>query len=128
GTETDIPIMGLNKVVGVIVNNGSLFVSDQAKLVILKSDLMTPDQASPYNTLGVAPVDLLSIGPNGVIYSGGTLGQIYQIATDGKLTVFYGGLQQVRGTAYDDAKKRLFAVDHMNAGGKNHLVIVPVNP
>src|SRR5262249_1598395 len=30
GTETDIPIMGLNKVVGVIVNNGSLFVSDQA--------------------------------------------------------------------------------------------------
>ena len=51
------------------------------------------------------------------------------MSSSGTLTVFYGGLQQVRGTAYDDTNKRLFAVDHAaSPGGKNHLYILPVNP
>ncbi len=129
GTETDIAIMGLQKVVGVVVDSTSLYVSDQTTLQVLKSDLATPDQATKFNKAGVGPVDLLSIGPNGSIFSGGTLGQIYQISSAGTLTVFYGGLRQVRGTAYDAKGKRLFAVDHNGTpmDGKPHrLYILPL--
>ena len=72
----------------------------------------------------------MTAGPNGSLFTGGTTGEVLQIAADGTVTTFASGFQEVRGTAYDAVNKRLFIADHdpdESDGITHKLRILPVD-
>jgi sugar lactone lactonase YvrE len=126
GRETDV-ITGLRKTVGVLVSDGSLYVSDQELGQIVKAPLSAPQKTTVFATLETP--DLLSAGPQGSLYTGGPQGTVRQIHADGSVTVFHGGFQQVRGLAWDALSRRLFVANHDADpidGIHNSIEIVPV--
>ena len=125
GTEVDI-ITSLEKPVGVIVVGENLVVDDQ-----MTNEALTTPVASPSSTLNILAQldepDLLCEGPNGTIFSGGAMGDVRQIASDGTVTTFAGGFLSIRGVAYDAANERLFAAEHDSTGAANTVRILPVD-
>jgi sugar lactone lactonase YvrE len=124
GTETDV-LPGLKKPVGVLVDGTMLLVSDRGGGTLLKAPLAAP---STWSLLAEVPgADLLCLGPDGSLFTGGTTGEIRQITRDGKVRAFAGGFSSVRGVAYDAESRRLFASEHNPKGSVNALRILPVN-
>lgn len=100
---------GLQKVVGVLVIEGRVFVSDQSTGQLLSGPLSGP--LSPLATL--PSIDLLTAGPPGFLFTGGRTGEVYAVSTrSGQHTVIASGFRQVRGVAWDNDAKRLFVVDY----------------
>jgi len=124
GVETDV-VTSLKKPIGVLASGTSLVVSDQTDGTVLVAPLATPDALQ---TLAIVDdPDLLTSGPNGSYFTGGSTGEVRQIAADGALSTFAGGFIQIRGVAYDAANKRLFAAEHDPNGKMSALRILPVD-
>jgi hypothetical protein len=144
GKETDV-LTGLSKPVGVVYNEGSMYVSDQGYAYLIKSPttggaFVDPDagvsdagdggdaDAGPQPSVfaSYASPDLICQGPDGVIFSGSTGGTVFQIDRKGTVTNLVTGLKSARGCAYDGANKRLFVAEHDPAGTAHAIRIVPV--
>lgn len=124
GTETDV-LPSLKKPVGVLVSGANLVVSDQSAGTVITAPIAAPDKITVLAHL--EGPDLLCEGPSGSFFTGGTTGELRQIASDGTVTAFARGFLSVRGVAYDAVNKRLFAAEHDPAGKANTLRIVPVD-
>jgi sugar lactone lactonase YvrE len=120
GTETDV-ITGLTKPVGVIVVGPTLYADDQQGDELYSAPLATPSSDKVFVALPDA--DLLCVGPNGSLFSGGSDGNVRQISSSGTVAVFAGGFEAARGVAYDPTNARLFVANH---GADNALDIRPV--
>jgi len=143
GKETDL-LTGLSKPVGVLYNEGNMYVSDQGYGYLVKSPLtggafVDPDggvsdagavdaDAGPQPNVfaAYASPDLICQGPDGVIFSGSTGGTVFQIDRKGTVTSLTTGLKSARGCAYDGANRRLFVAEHDPAGTAHAIRIVPV--
>jgi sugar lactone lactonase YvrE len=123
GTETDV-ITGLSKAVGVLATADTLFVDDQALGQLLEAPLSSPSSVTTVADLPSA--DLLCLGPNGSIFSGGADGNVRAIDANGTVTVFATGFVGARGVAYDATNHRLFVADHTGVPGKSTIEIRPV--
>jgi sugar lactone lactonase YvrE len=127
GTEENI-ITGLMKPVGVAVVGSTLYFSDQTLGEILAAPLSSPQSYKTLST-NLSP-DLLSVGPNGTIFSGSPSGVVYQIdTTTGTFNTLFtaGSTLEPRGTAYDAVNKRLFVAEHDSSDVQNYIEIVPVS-
>ena len=120
--ETDVVTKGLAKAVGVAANAAGLFVSDQESNAIYA---VQGGDVKPLAT-GLASADLLTVLPDGSLITGGKSGAVVRIARDGSATQIAAGFEQVRGTAYDPAGKRLFVVEHSKASSNHTLHILPL--
>lgn len=90
--------------------------------------LSVPKQATVFSTLETP--DLLYAGSQESLFTGGPQGTVRQIHSDGSVTVFRGGFQQVRGLAWDALSHRLFVGSHdadPTDGVRNRIEIVPVD-
>lgn len=126
GSETPF-LTGLGKPVGVLVVGDTLYVSDQDAGEILATPLRDPGAVEVHAQ--VEDPDLLGEGPDGSLYTGSSDGSVRQVGTDGSVSTFASGYQEVRGVAYDAANRRLFFVDHDgddSDGLTNFLQILPV--
>ncbi|AKT39652.1 hypothetical protein [Chondromyces crocatus] len=126
GTETEV-ITGLQKPVGVLAVDDHFIVSDQDRDLIVRAPMNAPTSLEVMAQL--PGPDLLCEGPDGSIFSGGKQGSVRQIWGSGRFTEIAGDFQEVRGVAYDAARRRLFIADHdgTEADGVNHaLHILPI--
>lgn len=129
GTEVEV-LGGFEKVVGVLVVDDAVFVSDQSRGEIVRATLPGLEDPTVWAT-GLPSADLLSAGPDGTLFTGSKDGQVFQLDSEGAARVFVDGLQEVRGTAFDAAHDRLFVADHdgdESDGITHFLRIQPVNP
>jgi sugar lactone lactonase YvrE len=124
GKETDM-IGGLGKPVGIAVGRDTLYVADEDR-----GDLRAYGLADPARTgrrIAELPgAHLLTLLPNGDLVTGGKRGAVYRVTPRGDVKVIADGFEQVRGTAYDAAGKRLFVVEHSAASSHHTLHILPL--
>lgn len=118
--ETDIPMPGLVKPVGVAVDADGVYVSDQEANGISAWRAGTTSSIAA----GLPSADLMTLLPDGALVTGGKTGTISRVSADGVVTIVAHGLDQVRGLAYDAAGKRLFVVEHSRATSNHKLRIV----
>jgi sugar lactone lactonase YvrE len=123
GTETDV-VTSLQKPVGVLVTGGTLFFDDQSTNTLYSTPAASPGASTQFALLPDA--DLLCVGPNGTMFSGGADGNVRQIDASGAVTVFATGFAGARGVAYDAANHRLFIANHVGASGPNTVEVRPV--
>jgi sugar lactone lactonase YvrE len=124
--EHDLAIANLGKAVGVAASSTTLYVSDQDHGSILAVSLAAP-QTTTAVTSGMTSADLLTLLPSGDLVTGGRTGTVYRVTTGGKASELATGFEQVRGTAYDPERKRLFVVEHSKAGPPR-LHVLSVEP
>lgn len=128
GTETEL-VGALQKPVGVLAVDDTLYIADQIAGKVYRSPLSNPSELT---TLATIPEpDLLSLGPGGSLLTGTRQGTVLRISTtDGSTSALATGFQQVRGIAYDAVNRRLFAADHDDdeTNGTTHfLQIIPLD-
>ncbi|MCP3063261.1 hypothetical protein LXT21_31235 [Myxococcus sp. K38C18041901] len=128
GTETEL-VGALQKPVGVLAVDDTLYIADQIAGKVYRSSLAAPAELTTLAT--ITEPDLLSVGPNGTLLTGTRQGTVLSISTrDGATSALATGFQQVRGLAYDEANRRIFAADHDDdeTNGTTHfLQIIPVD-
>jgi hypothetical protein len=109
GGETDVAT-GLIKPVGIAASATELVVSDQDGNAI-ESMSLAGGSATPIARL-LPSVDLLTVLPDGSLVTGGKAGVVTAITRGGTQRPLASGFDQIRGTAFDPAGKRLFVVEH----------------
>lgn len=128
GTETEL-VGALQKPVGVLAVEDTLYIADQVAGKVYRSPLSNPSELTTLATI-VEP-DLLALGPGGALLTGTRQGTVLRISTtDGSTSALATGFQQVRGIAYDAVNRRLFAADHDDdeTNGTTHfLQIIPLD-
>jgi sugar lactone lactonase YvrE len=123
GSETDLAIPGLGKPVGLAADASTLYIADQETATVL-AYAVDGGKVSTVAT-GLPSADLLTLLPNGDLVTGGKKGGVYRIAKSGTVSTIASGFEQVRGTAYDAAGKRLFVVEHSASSSRHRLHVVP---
>jgi hypothetical protein len=121
GGETDLVGSGLSKPVGIAALATELIVSDQDGNAI---DSISRGSLSPIAKL-LPSVDLLTVLPDGSFVTGGKAGVVTEVTRSGTQHPLASGFDQIRGTAYDAAGKRLFVVEHGKAKHVLHIVSLP---
>lgn len=134
-SERDL-ITGLSKPAGVAVVGDQLFVSDQGTGQLLAYSLaaVRAQAAQAQDGRVVASfttadgLDLMTAGPDGTLYFGGSGGTLYAVSPKGAVTTLARGWPGIRGVALDAANRRLFAaVTAAQAGGPASIRIVPID-
>jgi sugar lactone lactonase YvrE len=134
---------GFAKIVGVLVANGKLYVSDQGNSTIFVLPLEggpldggVYDGGASYQVLATLPVpDQLCAGPDGTIFTGQFQAapnstdpiSVRQIKPDGTVTLFRSDpdVGKPSGCAYDAAQRRLFVADSSTLLNGIHIFVVP---
>jgi hypothetical protein len=124
GAETDLAIPDLAKPVGIVATDKTLYVADQERAAIVAYARDTGAVTTIATDLPSA--DLLTLLPDGELVTGGKRGAVYRIAKTGAVSTIASGFEQVRGTAYDAAKQRLFVVEHSAATSHHKLHVLPL--
>lgn len=128
GSETEL-VGALQKPVGVLAVDDTLYIADQIAGKVYRSPLSNPSALTTLAT--ITEPDLLALGPGGALLTGTRAGTVLRISTtDGTTSALATGFQQVRGIAYDAANRRLFAADHDRdeTNGTTHfLQIIPLD-
>lgn len=135
--ETDYAT-GFSKIVGVLVANGKIYVSDQgnSSIYVLPLDGQLPPDGGGYTVFATLPVpDQICAGPNGTIFSGQFQAapnstapiSVRQIKQDGTVTLFRSDpdVGKPSGCAYDPAQRRLFVADGSTLLNGVHIFPVP---
>ncbi|TDV37207.1 hypothetical protein C7405_103334 [Paraburkholderia caballeronis] len=127
-TERDL-IAGLSKPVGIAVGGDTLFVSDQARGVILRYGLPALLAARSPASAGVAFArvdgpDLLAVDHAGALYTKCGDHGLCRIAPDGAVTTLADDFSDARGVAVDDARHTLYAVDRVKGAGATSAIRV----
>lgn len=123
---TEVPLLtGLEKPVGVVPMNGNLYVTDQGSSDFVVVPIASLPTSTPQVLASGYALDLLSQGPNGLFFTGSSVGDLYALTADGGVEVLATGYANPRGSAYDSVNNRVFFGNHIQSGGTNQLVIVP---
>jgi sugar lactone lactonase YvrE len=122
--ETDAITSGLGKPVGVAASASTLYVADAEQRAIFAYSLA---DLSARRTVAreLAAADLLTLLPDGDLVTGGG-GAVQRITASGRVVAIADGFEQVRGTAYDEARRRLFVVEHSVASSRHRLHVLPL--
>jgi len=120
GTEAAIGVF--RKPIGVVVMNDALFVADQDEGAVFQCATRAPGNCKRLAAL--TEPDLLAIGPDGSLFTGGRGGQLRQIRRDGTVSVVAAGTGEIRGVAWDAAGKRVFLA--RRSAGHGAIEIVPL--
>jgi hypothetical protein len=126
GGETEMVGSGLAKPVGIAATASELIVSDQDGNA-LESIARGSNALSPIAT-NLPSVDLLTVLPDGSLVTGGRAGAITEVMRGGTQRSIARGFDQVRGTAYDAAGKRLFVVEHGKGKHVLHILSLADSP
>ncbi|MEO8703186.1 MAG: SMP-30/gluconolactonase/LRE family protein [Kofleriaceae bacterium] len=122
GNETTI-VENLGKPVGVVATANTLYTTDQHQ-----GQLVAYVRADPKHSgviaKEIADPDLISLLPCGDLVVGTRAGKLYRVSQGGEVTTIAGDFEQVRGTAYDPAGKRLFVIEHSIATSRHQLHIL----
>ncbi|HEX4454110.1 MAG TPA: hypothetical protein VH143_24775 [Kofleriaceae bacterium] len=121
GGETEMVGSGLAKPVGIAALANELIVSDQDGNAI-ESIARGSNAAVAPIAANLPSVDLLTVLPDGSLVTGGRAGSITEVTRGGTQHPLAAGFDQVRGTAYDAAGKRLFVVEHGKAKHVLHIL------
>jgi sugar lactone lactonase YvrE len=124
GAETDLEIPGLAKPVGLAATDKLLYIADQERAAIVAYAFETGAVTTVASELPSA--DLLTLLPNGDLVTGGKKGAVYRVGKTGAVATIASGFEQVRGTAYDPAKKRLFVIEHSVVTSHHKLHVLPL--
>jgi sugar lactone lactonase YvrE len=134
---------GFAKIVGVLVANGKLYVSDQGNSSIYVLPLEggpldggVYDGGTSYTVLATLPVpDQICAGPDGSIFSGQFQAapnstapiSVRQIKPDGTVTLFRSDpdVGKPSGCSYDAVHRRLFVADSSTLMNGIHIFVVP---
>ncbi|WP_109477302.1 hypothetical protein [Paraburkholderia sp. C35] len=129
-TERDL-ITGLGKPVGVAVSGDMVYVSDQARNVIVRVPLASLLQAaqpvSVTDTFAkIDNPDLMAADAQGALYTHCKSASVCKIATDGTVSEIASDFHDARGVAVDATRHRLYVVDRAAAGGTSYVRILPL--
>jgi sugar lactone lactonase YvrE len=129
GSATEIPLTiagaAFKKLVGIVVTDTALYVTDQTANMVFKVEI----PADTLTTVGtVTSADLMTVMPNGDLITGGT--GVRRLTPAGVETTLFSTetFGAVHGSAYDPTGKRLFFINHSaTAGTKDHLEVRPLD-
>lgn len=133
--ETEL-ITGFGKPVGLAVVGDSVYVSDQSSGKLLSYSLSklraapaTVADGTPIASLSAADgIDLMTAASDGTLFFGGSGGKLFRISPKGETRVLASGWPKIRGVAYDEKNRRLFAaVVAADAGSQSSVRIVPID-
>ncbi|WP_353234589.1 hypothetical protein [Diaphorobacter ruginosibacter] len=129
-------ITGLGKPVGLAVVGDTIYVSDQNSGNVLSYSL-SKVRANPatladgkliatFTTLD--GIDLMAAASDGTLFFGGSGGKLFRISPKGETSVIASGWPKIKGVAYDENNRRLFAaVAAADASSDASIRIVPVD-
>lgn len=134
-TEREL-ITGLGKPVGLAVVGDTVFVSDQntgdvlsyslAKVRATPATLADGKVIATFTTLD--GIDLMTAAADGTLFFGGSGGKLFRVSPQGATSVIASGLPKIKGVAYDERNRRLFAaVAAADASSQPSVRIVPVD-
>ena len=135
GSEQEL-ITGLGKPVGLAVTGGRIIVTDQNTARVTAYSLadarVQPLAAASGQVLATFTtldgLDLMTAGPDGTLYMGGSGGTLYQVSSNGAVKTLVTGWPGIRGVAVDAANRRLFvAVVGAQAADPSSIRIVPLD-
>jgi hypothetical protein len=131
--ETTV-IQGFSKIVGCLVVGETLYISEQDKNRIFSVPLSklssTPLNIQDLSVVAQVDTPQLLTAVNGDILTGASGGVLQRIHPNGQVETLSTGYQQVRGTAYDAANRRLFISDldiDKTDGTTNFIYIIPID-
>ncbi|HZZ14196.1 MAG TPA: hypothetical protein VFE79_26190 [Paraburkholderia sp.] len=130
--ERDL-LTGLGKPVGMAVSHDTVYVSDQANNVIVKSGLSTllagSQPVAPDATLArITGPDLMTVDANGTLYTKCNTTGLCRIAPDGTISVLANDFQDARGVAIDATRHQLYAIDRASGtGGTSYVRTFPLD-
>jgi DNA-binding beta-propeller fold protein YncE len=126
-------LTGLAKPVGIAVQGDTVFISDQADNMILKttlSGLINHARPGGLNTavIKVNGPDLLTIDSNGTLYTKCNSTAVCRISPDGSVAVIANDFKDARGVAIDPAHNVLYVIDRpKSADSASTLRAIPLN-
>ena len=126
-SETDLPMGDILKPVGVVVVDGVLYVSDQARGEVVAMSLVP--LGSAHSVAQLKSPDMMAAGPNRSVLIASKTGAVWQLFADGRLIRLLTSRQEVRGITYDPAGKRMFFAEydaHPEDGVEHRLQLVPL--
>jgi sugar lactone lactonase YvrE len=126
-SETDLPMGDILKPVGVVVVDGVLYVSDQARGEVVAMSLVP--LGSAHAVAQLKSPDMMAAGPNRSVLIASKTGAVWQLFADGRLIRLLTAREEVRGITYDPAGKRMFFAEydaHPEDGVEHRLQIVPL--
>ena len=128
GTETDL-IPNLGEPVGCRRDrHDGVSLSDQATNTIVSD--ARPQHRRRDDVRADRRPDLMTPGPDGTLFSGSAMGNVYQISATGDVTTFQSGFMATRDGVKPTTpiNKRLFVAEHVTTGTVHALHIFPVGP
>ncbi|MBN3766111.1 hypothetical protein [Burkholderia sp. Ac-20365] len=130
-TERDL-ITGMGKPVGVVVSGDTVFVSDQARSVIVRASLASLMAAAQPVTVGdtfakIENPDLMVGDGRGALYTHCKSTSVCKISSDGSVNEIATDFHDARGVAVDSARHRVYVVDRAAAGGTSYMRILPLH-
>jgi hypothetical protein len=126
-------LTGLAKPVGIAVQGDTVFISDQADNMILKtslSGLINHAQPGGLNTavIKINGPDLLSIDSNGTLYTKCNSTAVCRISSDESVAVIANDFEDARGVAIDPAHHVLYVIDRPKSADRaSTLRTIPLN-
>jgi hypothetical protein len=134
-TEKEL-ITGLGKPVGLAAVNDTLLVSDQNTGNVLSFSLSKARAQAlalsdgkviaTFTTLD--GIDLMTSASDGTLFFGGSGGKLFKVSPSGTVSVLVSGWPKIKGVAYDETNRRLFAaVGAADATSTASVRIVPVD-
>lgn len=126
-------LTGLAKPVGIAVQGDTVFISDQADNMVLKtslSGLINHAQPGGLNTavIKINGPDLLTVDSNGTLYTKCNSTTVCRISPDGSVAVIANDFKDARGVAIDPAHNVLYVIDRpKSADSASTLRGIPLN-
>jgi DNA-binding beta-propeller fold protein YncE len=126
-------LTGLAKPLGIAVQGDTVFISDQADNMILKtslSGLINHAQPGGLNTkvIKINGPDLLTIDSNGTLYTKCNSTAVCRINPDESVAVIANDFEDARGVAIDPAHHVLYVIDRpKSADSASTLRVIPLN-
>lgn len=126
-------LTGLAKPVGIAVQGDTVFISDQADNMVLKTNLSGLINHARPGGLNTAVIkingpDLLTIDSNGTLYTKCNSTAVCRISPDGSVAVIANDFKDARGVAIDPAHNVLYVIDRpKSADSASTLRAIPLN-
>lgn len=123
GREVEI-VTGLRRPVGLAASDTTLYVSDEELGAIFTAPL-AGGEPSPLAT--VARAGMLTLLPDGDLVATTARGVVARVTPSGGVAIIADGFEQLRGTAYDAANRRLFVIEHSAWTSHHHLHVLSLD-
>lgn len=123
----EVPVVDdLKKPVGIAATATTLYITDQRDGTLLAIAQKDPSHRAVL-ARDLREPDLLTVLPDASLVTGSKTGIVYRIAPNGVVTELASGLEQIRGTAFDPERERLFVVERSGVTSRPKLHILPLD-